>query len=305
MFRKDPGIKRFRQSDFQGKLTRARKYQRKLEANTWQKLSIVGKFLILAFVLTGVYFFAISNFFLINSADLKETDITAEQVNDVLVKLSRKRLYYLIPSNHILVLNKSRLFSALQAELPEVKDITNVKRKFPNHLEFTAEKRSTQYIWKTGFNYYVIDQDGVVFRKIEQYAPELYAEKVITDKTGTQAIVGENLKIEPVLLFIKEIENNWGKYLDNTAVAEFFLPGKQGLDLILRTSSGFDIYFDLQQDPILQLGYIKLLFDQEISLSMQNNLKYIRILDKAYFCLKGAPCAVDTTTSTSTPETLD
>lgn len=283
---------RFRQTDFQEKLARARRYQRKSQAEYRPSIGI-RKWLAGIFLVTIVYLFGISNFFLVQQAHLRGEEGREAQVNEALRELGKHRFAYLIPKNNILFLNEKNLVQALQQYLPEVRSVKYFKREFPRYLELELEKRKPLYIWNSGPDYYLMDQDGVLFQEIHAYDAAVYAEFLITDRTGAKVIIGEQLNIGSTLGFIAALREAWAKSFSDLHPASAALPGLRSGDIFVKTSGGYDVYFDTQRDSQAQLGNLKLLLDRQIPLETHGGLAYIdlRLPNIAYYCYEDAPCA--------------
>lgn len=305
VFKRDPQREiRFGRPEFKEKLTRAREYARRqmpLPTTFWSKVLHKVGFRslftqILGLVLVGLigFFLTISHMFLITQIKLNNTDIREDQVRDVLRRMQSKRMY-LIPSNHMAILNEHSLLAAIQKDIPEVRKITSFKRILPNRLELSLEKRTPLFVWHTGEGFYLVDQDGVIYQKILNYQQDTYSQIVIIDKSFEDIAVGQALPIEKLLNFLNKLQDAWSEKISQTDYVAFSIPALSSPDLNVHTTIGFEIYFDLDRGVPGQLANLSLLLSSEIKPETYSGLSYIdlRLPNIAYYCYKDSPCAIE------------
>lgn len=278
---------RFRNPEFQEKLARARNYERRVGSVGWRRI------LILAVGVVIIYFLAVSQKFLIKIAAVSEPGPTASEIEDVLARLQRQRWAYSIPKNHFLILGKALLLSEIQKELPEVRSITSFKKRWPDRVELILEEREPKYVWQSGADYFLLDQDGVVFQKIPAYTPEIFSQVLIVDSSLSPVKTGEELPVRAILSFVDSVKRGWALKINQTNYAHFLVPGASSQDIFAKTAIGFQVYFDLERDPVEQLDNLELLLTREILPETYTGLSYIdlRLPATAYYCYKDAPCA--------------
>ncbi|MDP3993864.1 MAG: cell division protein FtsQ/DivIB [bacterium] len=284
---------RFQRPEFREKLEKARGFARKPRGPHSPLVPILA----LLFLLAAVYFLTISKIFLITNAEVSGAD--PEQIIDVLKRLGTKR-FYLIPKNHILILTKNRLLEGLRENLPNVRKITSYRRILPDSIELTVEMREPRYVWQSGSNYYLLDQDGVIFEKIPDYLPESFPQIIISDGAAENLAVGQDLGITESLNFLAKLRDLWPGEIRDIEVVGVELPGRKSPDIFVSTSIGFRVYFDVKRSVAAHLANLKLLLYQEINPETYTGLSYIdlRLPNIAYYCYLDAPCAPENATST-------
>lgn len=268
----------------------------------WERIGLQTKFRrLLVLVLFGAiaYFFTLSNVFLVKKAAVRSPGLSAEQVSEVLKKLGQTRTF-LVPRNHILLLNEKSLLQALQSDFPEVRRVTGFRRIFPDKIEVAVEERQPRYVWQSGENYYFLDQDGIVFEKLPADQLAEVSQVLIADRTAASVKVGQDLGIGKSLAVIQELKILWPKFVTQTDYVIFSLPGTLSPDILVKTRIGFEVYFDLNRRVKTQLNGLKLLLSQEIKPETYGGLSYIdlRLPTVAYYCYRDAPCALENATST-------
>lgn len=303
---------RFRRPEFQEKLARARRYQRKVvvgeeggRSKFFQKIGLrsnssrigAGIFLLLI-----AYFLFISRIFLVKHAEVVASGVGEAEVSEVLQRMEYQQIF-LIPSNHILIFSQKRFLAALQKELPEIRRLSSFKRLFPDKVRVALEKREPLYVWQSGENYYLLDQDGVVFQKITNYQPAAFTQTLISDRTRREVKVGEELPIQTILHFVQETQRLWEKFVPQTSLVSFSVPGIKSLDIFAKTAIGFEVYFDLERKAETELKNLNLVLAQEIKAETYSGLSYIdlRLPTMVYYCYQDAPCALENESSKTNP----
>ncbi len=289
---------RFGSPKFKDKLAKARNYQRNDPALF--KRSKFLFFFLGILLLAIAYYLALSPRFLVKSVKFAPQGLNSELVADALKKMSGKRVY-LIPSSHILLLTRQRFQKELQTEFPEIRKITSFKRLPPDRIEASLELREASYIWQSGEDYYLLDQDGVVFQKLLNYEPLAYSETLIVDRTLQPVTVGETLDVQMILEFINLAQELAPQEVPEVGLLSFSVPSVKSLDIFAKTSVGFEVYFDLERSVKAQLKNLALLLRQEIKPETWSGLSYIdlRLPNLAYYCYKDAPCAPESQSITN------
>lgn len=278
---------RFRKPEFQEKLARARQFERRIGSARWPR------YLALVAALAVLYFLAVSQTFLVKEADVNENGPSAEQVRSTLSRVHRQRLWYIIPSNHILVLDKAILLAELRKTLPEVRTIKVLKKSWPNRLGLVIELREPHYVWQSGASFYLLDQDGVIFEQILSYTPETFSQSLIVDSSAAAVEPGATLAIQMIIKFVEDIRREWSGKINETNIVSFAVPAARSKDIIVKTGIGFNLYFDLERTVGEQLSDLKIVLREQIRPETFSGLSYIdlRLPSIAYYCYKDAPCA--------------
>src|SRR3989344_4393632 len=101
---------RFRRPEFQGKLRRARKFERRQDEQP-SRLTMIWP-------LAGLIFLALAAYFLFFSKVFVITASNNDQVNSALARISGERKF-LIPKSHFAILTRGNLLIELQSANPE------------------------------------------------------------------------------------------------------------------------------------------------------------------------------------------
>jgi cell division septal protein FtsQ len=222
-------------------------------------------------ILFFIFFYLIcfSSFF-----QIKKIGISGNQ------KISSGDLKSIIENNlprKILFFNSKSLFLVSSQEVkegilkiyPEIEKADFFK-KLPDKLEVLIKERRPVAIFEKGGNYFLIDESGIVFEETLDKPNFLLIKKpnfIQEIKLGENIIKKEEmsqvLKVEP------EFKN---KNLEFKAdLAE--LLNEQRLNI--KTSEGFDVYFDLLGDISQQVLNLSVILKEKISPQERRNLEYI------------------------------
>lgn len=297
---------RFRRREFQGKLRRARRFERSaapvkrlpLRDRIISSLGFRSRFGRLAAVfllLLVAYFFTISRMFVIDTAN-------EARAAETLQRLAGNRRY-LVPKSHIAVLSRSALLSAIQQTNPEVRKITSFKKALPNLLNIELELRSSQYIWQSDNKYFLTDQDGTLYAVVPDYQQASTTAPLLIDRRGAPVAVGQSVSDSRLVPFLQELRQRWPRQIKDVRYRSFSVPAVGSPDVFVKTETGFSIYFDLGRSVQAQLASLALVLGREIDPATYIGLSYIdlRVPAYAYYCYLDAPCA----NATSTPDIIN
>ena len=294
--------KRFRRPEFQQKLERARRFSRQPKQKPKNKSDRIltalglksksGRALAAAAALAAVYFLTASPYFLVRSASISGLNLRSSQIENFFSKVEQSRVF-LVPRNHILLIDKENFSAALKAEFADARRVSRFKRVLPNRLEADVEVRERKYVWQAGNEYFFMDQDGVIFQRVDNYDPALFRQTLVSDSTLQPVQIGEKLNVDKALVFLDAATENWERIVFSPGVVSASLPGTASVDIVISTDAGFDVLFDLNRGALGQLQNLQLLLTQEINPETWSGLKYIdlRLPNVGYYCYRDAECA--------------
>ena len=301
--------RRFRRPEFQQKLRAARSFERKTPPRPtgfwqgffrsiglhtpWRRLLVLLGFGVIA------YFLFFSSVFLVSKVEVEGGGFSPDQLSAIVAGMRNKRVY-LIPSNHLLLINRDSVLRALQTEIPQIRAITSFSRTRLTSVKLGLEERKSKYVWQSGEDYFLLDQDGVVFQIVLNYDATVYPELFLIDRSAQPVVVGGNADAERLLALVTELAGLWPDVITQTTYQSFSFPGVASLDIFVRTGAGFQVYFDVERSVTAQLRSLNLLLTREIKPEIYAGPSSIdlRLPDVAYYCYKDAPCAPESATST-------
>ena len=280
---------RFRRPEFQGKLKRARKFERRNEKEEPSRLRQIWPWAGVAFLIAAAYFLFFSRVFVIESSN-------NEQANKAIARLARQHRY-LIPKSHLVILTRRSLLLEIQKDNPEARRITGFKKIFPNGLEVAIEMREQRYIWQSAASFYSVDQDGTLYETLDVGPGEAL---VITDRSAQPVAVGTKISDPRLVPFLDKLQELWPKQIHDVEIISFSIPAVGNSDIFVKTKTGFQIYFDLGRKVEAQLASLNLVLSREIDPATFTGLSYVdlRLPRQAYYCYLDAKCAPENSTST-------
>ena len=290
---------RFRRPEFQGKLKRARKFERRNEKEEPSRLRQIWPWAGVAFLIAAAYFLFFSRVFVIESSN-------NEQANKAIARLARQHRY-LIPKSHLVILTRRSLLLEIQKDNSEARRITGFKKIFPNGLEVAIEMREQRYIWQSAASFYSVDQDGTLYEVLAGPPPSPPHEEgsqrgglVITDRSAQPVAVGTKISDPRLVPFLDKLQELWPKQIHDVEIISFSIPAVGNSDIFVKTKTGFQIYFDLGRKVEAQLASLNLVLSREIDPATFTGLSYVdlRLPRQAYYCYLDAKCAPENSTST-------
>ncbi len=224
---------------------------------------------ILIFSLSLFYFLFLGSFF-----QLKEIKISGNQslsplqLTEFLESKMEKSIGPFL-SRSIFLLRVGKIEKEMLEKFPQIFQV-KIKRKLPNFLLVNLKERIPVTIFLINEKQFFIDQEGIIFQEVSQ--PE---EKFLTIKTShftLQPKLGEKVLPKETISSILKIESRL-KELFDISLTEIFLTEEGRINL--KTSEGFEIYFNLKEDLEWQLTKLQVFLEKELLPENRKNLEYI------------------------------
>lgn len=234
-------------------------YKRSFKTRKKKKFIKIKTVLLIVFFLMTISSFAYLLFF---SSIFKIKEIKVSGVK----KIPEKELQDIISEK----INKNIFFADLEniknyliESYPEIAKI-EIKRKLPNSIITEIEERKPVAVLNNSF---VLDKEGIAFEKSpNSNLPKITKAGFNNVKLGEKAID----RIEDILKIIKRIETK-----------EAIIVSDKRLDI--KTTDGFDVYFNLEKDIDWQIEQLEIILQEKIPLQERNNIEYIDLrFDKIY-----------------------
>ncbi len=226
----------------------------------------LGCFIIIICFSLG-YFLFFSSFFQIKNIEVLGAEkVSSQEINNIISQNSRN--VFLTDFKTI----KEMIFS----QYPQIGAVT-LKRKLPDKISAQIEERkpAAVFYYKSflmGFSkkeYFFIDEQGIVFEKASEPFPDLpliELNLMLSSQLGQEAIKKDQL--EKILNINSQLNNDLGiKLSKNILVSE--------RRLNIKTSEGWEVYFNLKDDLDWQIEKLDILLKQRIPPEKRRNLEYI------------------------------
>jgi len=187
---------------------------------------------------------------------------------------------------NIFLVNSKKLEEEILKKFPEI-DVVEIKKNFPNILDIEIKERRPVAIFcftRPSFveqnlggqdkNCGFLDKKGIIFEKNDSFNENLPLIK--SQNREEKIILGEDILERETLEKILKINESLETKL-NIEPKEYVLFEKSILEsrLNVKTSQGWEIFFDLNKDIDLQILKLKLLLEEEIPPENRKTLEYI------------------------------
>lgn len=205
---------------------------------------------ILSFLAIAViyYFLFFSGFF-----KIKKIIITGDQI------ISEEIARTFVARNNIFLINAAKIEKDILSGFSQIAKV-KISRSFPSTLNISIIKREPAAVWCDLEKCFLTDNDGVNFRE----AP---TETDLIKITGAKELVGRE-SISQILRIQKELKD---KSIATTTRA--FIVSEERLNI--KTSEGWEAYFNLKGNLDWQLQELNLVLEKQISPEKRRNLEYV------------------------------
>lgn len=298
--RKIEPYRRYGSRDFRDRVAKAKDYKRTFDPNRkhlWKKLlayfGLNKKLLRYAWVLGAaviLYFIVISPYFLVSEYSISgNRDVKTGQITEALDSLNHSRLF-LIPKNSLFLLSEGRVNSYLSKIIPDIKEVRNINRGWPNKIKFEVIERSPGFILSSNGRNYLVDEAGVVVKESdnEKNLP------VLTDQVAENFSPGQILSNSKLAPFVITMARQWPEKI-SSPLSSIKVPGVAATTAQFTSQEGWSAVFDTNRPVTGQLASLVLILNKQIPVKDRHNLAYIDLsLEKwAYYCYINTPCSAE------------
>ncbi len=252
-----------------------------------QKSILRNRFLwitLLLLILVGGTFYLVcfANFFQIKKIEISGQQKVSEEELKNLVGGEIEQKLFLFPTKSIFLINTNKIDQLILERFSQISQ-SDLKKKLPDGLFLEIEERqpwAALILNETDF--YYCDENGIVFEKIWEIPykfltvksllsyPEIKLGGKVMEKDLIEKIGGVNAKLKDNL---------------KIDIEEFIIPSPERLNV--KTSEGWEIYFDPEGDLNWQVIELSLVLEKEIPSEKRGDLEYIDLrFSKVYFKYK-------------------
>jgi cell division septal protein FtsQ len=253
-----------------------------MKKNQWKKPYRVKKkkslvksgyfrfFLFFVFFAAGIFYLTcLSPLFQLKTVEISGNQKIETQAAGSFIRqrMSKKVLFF--ETSSILLMSSKSMKNYLLAEYPLIDGVL-LKKKLSGQVIITIQERQPVAEVYIRENYYYIDAKGVVFEKIAEQDSEktkIQAYDFPADATLGQKIMEPDL-ISNILNITESLNRDLGIFASEAQVVS-----KQRLNI--KTSEGWEIYFNLSGDLNWQMTELKTVLENKIPPEKRGNLEYI------------------------------
>jgi cell division septal protein FtsQ len=226
--------------------------------------------LLFVFFASGIfYLICLSPLFQLKSVEISGNQKieTQSAENFVREKMSKKIMFF--KTGSIFLTSAKSIKNSLLSEYSLI-DSVLIKKKISGQVFIAIEERQPVAVVYIGGSYYYLDSKGIVFEKIS--AQDAGKTEILAYDFPAEAVLGQKI-IEPDLL--SKILDITGQLNKDSGIfaASAEVVSKQRLNI--KTSEGWEIYFNLSGDLDWQMTELKTVLENKISSEKRGNLEYI------------------------------
>ena len=205
-------------------------------------------------------------------------DISDKYRSEFWLKYGSRNNFFLFP--------RGSFTKELEDQFEVIREV-NFKNQFPDKLVVEVEERQGIIIWCSRENCFLVDEIGLVFYMLQDNEKEQRFEEydVVIDKSYSE--VAEDWKIEKsqLVVFVYQIKKLIEEKTDLEVQREIETPSMISREIRIRTKEGWQIYFNIENDPEDQVDLLREILNVSISEEEKNHLNYIdlRIAGKAIY----------------------
>lgn len=230
-------------------------------------------FIFLFLVVVGVvlYFILFSPQFQVTAVEIYGNEkVKSEDIEGLIV---------LAASNRIFLINRDKLQNKILSKFPAIESAV-VKKKFPHTIVLTVKEREIFMTFCTSQKLnscFHMDMNGIIFEPSQDIP---VGSMIVIKKPDGTISLGTEAVGKNIIVMISRIENDL-KSNFQIGVKEAVISNY----LIIKTSEGWQIYFDPTADIDLQIAKINILLKDKISPEDRKKIQYIYLQyqDRAYY----------------------
>jgi len=228
--------------------------------------------LFLIFVSSVFYFLFFFNFFQVKNINIEGVNkVPTDSVRFLAEsKLENKILFFSTKS--IFLINSGDIKGNILSDFPQISKV-EVRRKLPDIIDIKISERVGQAAWCRDEKCFSLDNEGVIFEEIFDIAsntvkirggagdkPDLKLGDKITDKEKLNQIFYLESKLKDRL---------------KISLVEIYIISDERLNV--KTTEGWDIYFNSKEDLNWQMDKLSAVLDKEIPLEKREKLEYVEL----------------------------
>ena len=245
----------------------------------------VLKYGLIILIIFIIYFLFFSFLFRIKYIKIVGNDsINTQEIEEMIWQATDNNVLLIFNRNNYWLLSTKYLLKTI-GEKYAFENIT-IKKEFPNTVSLHLIERMGRLVWKTGSEYYVVDNDGIVTRRL--YEMSLVANggiPVTIDKNAEPVIIGGNILSEKNITSMLDAYDYYKNNIDRPGLKfdRFEMDDQTSHFYKIITRDNLEIHLNAQSSAEAQLSKLKRVVDT--SAINFANLSYInlRVTDQVIY----------------------
>lgn len=236
----------------------------------------IGIFILIT-IIGFFYFFFLSDFFQIKEIIINNNGekVSAEDIQPTIEKEIKEKILF-FETKSIFSVNLNKIKNTILNEFPQIAEL-EIKRKFPQTLILSVKERKRVGIFceknliEEKINCFFLDKEGVIF---EEFSGENQMLRIQKEKPTENLKLGQKIIENEIIDAILKTENYLKEDL-KIPLESVIIVSQERINL--KTSEGWEIYINPQNDLTWQLTKLKAVLKEEISEEKRKNLEYIEL----------------------------
>jgi hypothetical protein len=170
----------------------------------------------------------------------------------------------------ILLANSGEIARGILENFPQIEK-AEIKKDFSGGLSVSISERKPSAVFSKDGEYFLMDSTGVIFERIDE-APQNMAIVSNGISTSSAPTKGDQAVPGDIVSWILKLETSM-KAGFNLAIEEVNLVSEQRLNI--KTSEGWQAYFNLKGDMAWQITELETVLKEKILPAKRKNLEYI------------------------------
>ena len=224
-----------------------------------------------------VYFLIFSSFFDVKQIKIAGNEKVSREAIEILVQGKIQQDFKFFKNKNINLVALGEIDNALLENFPQIAKVS-LKKDLPDTLEVQIEERKPAVIFKQNENYFLADKEGIIFERINE-ADQQFA--VIQDSLLNRELkLGDRIGEKEIILKIVDLESKFKKEL-KVPTKELTIVSQDQLNI--KTTEGWEVYFDLKGDLNWQYIKLKAVLEKKVPPEKRGNITYIDLrFDRVY-----------------------
>lgn len=236
----------------------------------------------------GFYLICFHSFFQIKNIEISGNEkVSSENLENLLnEKISQK--FFFLPSQSIFLVNFAGIKKEILKSFPQVSE-TGLKRKLPHTLLLQIRERKAIAVFCQADKMFFIDENGIIFESLDLNTANQHfirlkrdvkeevdlGKKIVEKEQLTKILEVESRLRNQLKILTEEGESSSSSLADTLAIEEILVVSDVRFDI--KTSEGFKIYFNFNEDLDWQLTKLIALLEKEIPPERRKDLEYIDV----------------------------
>lgn len=244
--------------------------------------------LFIAFLGVNGWIFLFSDYTKIQKVEIITEKLDKKPLEDISNNFRGEFWFKYFSKNNLFLFPRKKLAQSLKDQFKVIRTV-RFESKFPDTLVVKIEERQAIVIWCSNDKCFLLDETGLIFHQLqagEKEGEQFKDYNIIIDNSFLELVeTNQTIETGQLALVSLEIKKLLKEKIGLDIERELQTPSIISKELRVKTITGWEIYFSLEEDLGAQIELLKELLKNGISQGEKENLKYIdlRITGKAIY----------------------